>query len=419
MGTRAIYTRDKVDGKWLPYRNITAKGVRNSQEAGPFFINIQIDDNNGGKKAKWQRLDGATDIDTAKKLANKYDSIQEATAKGLTLLDSTDGTTTVESAVEQYLRLHRNDRPKTVQQYTTALDSLKIFPKGFTVKQLATANALDKVLQSLEAAGYEKKTIQTRMGVVFSMLKKHGNETGIAYASQLVKVAKPVSAKDKAYANEEIDTLWANMDAEEDLRYSFFLTTGCREQEVMHATWDDIDCDNQTYNVTGNGKQDANFVPKNHEERMAPLSTELCELLEKRRKAAGANDRWVFPNADGNPDGHFLRKLKSIAKKAGLNCGRCKTTISAGRYRNTQGAEKINVTCKSHPVCEKHYLHRLRKTAATRWLRAGFDLETIRVWLGHKSLAVTQLYLQDESKTSKSVQAKFDSAIKINRKNAA
>ena len=89
------------------------------------------------------------------------------------------------------------------------------------------------------------------------------------------------------------------------------------------------------------------------------------------------------------------------------------------RYRNTQGAEKIDVTCKSHPVCEKHYLHRLRKTAATRWLRAGFDLETIRVWLGHKSLAVTQLYLQDESKTSKGVQARFDGAIKINRKNAA
>ncbi len=411
MITRAIYTRDKVDGKWLPYRNVTAKGVRNSQEDGPFFINIQVDDNNGGKKAKWQRLDGAADIETAKKLANKYDDIQDATAKGLTLLDSTDGTTTVESAAEQYLRLHRNDRPKTVQQYKTALDSLKIFPRGFTVKQLATADALDRVLQSLEAEDYEKKTIQTRMGVIFSMLKKHGNETGIAYASKLVKVAKPVSAKDKAYTNEEIDTLWANMDAEEDLRYLFFLTTGCREQEVMHATWDDIDCENQTYRITGDGKQDANFVPRNHEERQAPLSTELCELLEKRRKATGANDRWVFPNLDGNPDGHFLRKFKAIAKKAGLNCGRCKTTMNTGRYEKTA----TEVTCKSHPVCDKHYLHRLRKTAATRWLRAGFDLETIRVWLGHKSLAVTQLYLSDESKTSKGAQERFNNAIKINR----
>jgi integrase/recombinase XerD len=410
--TRAIYVREKRETGWR-YRNITKKGTRNSHESGPFYINILVND-----KPKWHPLE-ASDVDGAKKLADKYDAAQNATANGLTVIESTDGTTTLKSAVEQYLKLHRNDRPKTVQQYTTALASLNILPNGFTVKQLATQNALDKVLQSLEAEGYSKKTIHTRMGIVFSLLKKFKKETGVEYASELVSIPKPVSSRPKAYSNDDVDTLWANMDGEEDLRYLFFLTTGCREQEVMHATWDDIDCDNQTYNVTGNGKQDANFVPKNHEERMAPLSTELCELLEKRRKSAGANDRWVFPNADGNPDGHFLRKLKSIAKKAGLNCGRCKTTISAGRYRNVQGAEKIDVTCKSHPVCEKHYLHRLRKTAATRWLRAGFDLETIRVWLGHKSLAVTQLYLQDESKTSKGVQARFDGAIKINRKNAA
>jgi integrase/recombinase XerD len=411
---RAIYTRDKVNGEWQAYRNVVKHGVRNGHETGPFKINVLVDG-----KPTWHTLKDAhgkpaTDIATAKKLAEKYDAIQDAAAQGLTIVESTDSTTTVESAVEQYLKLHRNDRPKTVQQYRTALESLNIFPNGFTVKQLATATALDKVLQGLEAEGYGKKTIQVRMGIVFSLLKKHVLETGVEYASKLVKVAKPVSSRPKAYLNEDIDTLWANMDGEEDLRYLFFLTTGCREQEVMHATWDDIDCDNQTYHVTGNGKDDANFVPKNHEERMAPLSTELCELLEKRKKAAG-NERWIFPNSDGNPDGHFLRKFKAIAKKAGLNCGRCKTTLNTGRYEKTA----TDVTCKSHPVCEKHYLHRLRKTAATRWLRAGFDLETIRVWLGHKSLAVTQLYLQDESRTSRTTQERLDKAAKVNRRDAA
>jgi integrase len=27
----------------------------------------------------------------------------------------------------------------------------------------------------------------------------------------------------------------------------------------------------------------------------------------------------VFPNGEGKPDGHFLRKLKAIAKKAGVD----------------------------------------------------------------------------------------------------
>jgi len=26
----------------------------------------------------------------------------------------------------------------------------------------------------------------------------------------------------------------------------------------------------------------------------------------------------IFPNGEGKPDGHFLRKLKAIAKKAGV-----------------------------------------------------------------------------------------------------
>lgn len=406
--TRAIYVREKRENGWR-YRNVTKKGTRNSDLEGPFYINILIND-----KPKWQPLEAA-DVEIAKKLAQKYDAAQDATASGLTVVESKDGTTTVESAIEQYLRLHRNDRPKTVQQYKTALDALKILPKNFTVKQLATADALDRVVQGLESEGYSKKTIHTRMGIVFSLLKKFKKETGVEYASELVSIPKPVSSRPKAYANEEIDQLWAHMDAEEDLRYLFFLTTGCREQEVMYATWDDVDCDNQVYRVTGDGKQDVNFVPKNHEERNAPLSTELCELLEKRKNATGANDRWIFENADGNPDGHFLRKFKAIAKKAGLNCGRCKKTINTGRYEKTA----TDVTCKTHPVCDKHYLHRLRKTAATRWLRAGFDLETIRVWLGHKSLAVTQLYLQDESKASKTAQERFNNAIKINRKRVA
>src|ERR1700740_3078712 len=102
------------------------------------------------------------------------------------------------------------------------------------------------------------------------------------------------------------------------------------------------------------------------------------------------------------------------SQKAGLNCGRCKTTMNVGRYHK----KAVAVDCKSHPVCEEHYLQRLLKTAATRWLRAGFDLETIRVWLGHKSLSVTQLYLRDESRTSKTTQERLDKAAKVNRRNA-
>lgn len=38
-------------------------------------------------------------------------------------------------------------------------------------------------------------------------------------------------------------------------------------------------------------------------------------------------------------------------------------------------------------------LHDLRHTAATEWLRHGIDVLTVKEWLGHSSLAVTQRYV--------------------------
>jgi integrase/recombinase XerD len=110
-------------------------------------------------------------------------------------------------------------------------------------------------------------------------------------------------------------------------------------------------------------------------------------------------------NEDGKPEGHFLRKFKAVAKRAGLNCGRCKTTIRDEKYDNRT---EITVICETRPVCGKHYLHRLRKTAATRWLRSGIDIMRIKTWLGHKNLNVTQIYLSDESAPDE--QHKIDTA---------
>lgn len=112
-------------------------------------------------------------------------------------------------------------------------------------------------------------------------------------------------------------------------------------------------------------------------------------------------------NEDGRPEGHFLRHFKAIAKKAGLNCGLCHTTIMDGKFHLRK---PVDVTCATRPVCEKHYLHRLRKTAATNWLRAGINLMDIRTYLGHKSLAITQIYLEDSMDIDATMQSKIDSA---------
>src|SRR5437763_1240754 len=88
-------------------------------------------------------------------------------------------------------------------------------------------------------------------------------------------------------------------------------------------------------------------------------------------------------------------------------CRNCKTTIKQGKYHLRKPTE---VTCATSPVCEKHHLHRLRKTCATRWLRNGVNLMDIKTWLGHKSLETTELYLSDTKHIGSEMQANIDKA---------
>jgi integrase/recombinase XerD len=76
----------------------------------------------------------------------------------------------------------------------------------------------------------------------------------------------------------------------------------------------------------------------------------------------------IFPQAEGKPDGHMLRKLKYLAKRACLH----------GQFK----------------------LHKFRKTYATLQHRAGVDARTIQKRLGHSALETTLAYLEGEEARS-------------------
>jgi len=56
---------------------------------------------------------------------------------------------------------------------------------------------------------------------------------------------------------------------------------------------------------------------------------------------------------------------------------------------------------------------RLRKTAATRWLHNNINVRKIQNWLGHSSLEVTQLYLDDVAPNGDDEQSKIDKAWRL------
>jgi integrase/recombinase XerD len=387
MAIQTVYYRQKIAGTGWRYRPLTVGRRPEAARNGPYFIRVR----NSAGKYQWVKHD--TELSAAK-AAKTAPVARQAQELGLTVDDLTDESNTnrisIKTAVKDYLQERRFGRPRSIAAYENAFDQLLAnLPVGIRfIDQLATSRVLNSYVEFLRGQGYSNKTLSNRMGFVFSLLKANGVET----PSKLIKLPKVQRTRTKAYGAEELSKLFAAMTPEEYLRYLFFLRTGCREQEVQYATWKDLDLKGLRFTVSGEGKSDVEFLPKNHEERQVPLTTELGALLYAYKKHA-VSDRWVFTNEDGKPEGHFLRKFKAIAKRAGLNCGQCKVAIREGRYDNRH---EVEVTCKTRPVCEEHYLHRLRKTAATNWLRSGFDLMKIKNWLGHKSLEVTQIYLDSE-----------------------
>jgi integrase/recombinase XerD len=182
---------------------------------------------------------------------------------------------------------------------------------------------------------------------------------GIEDVKLCVKYVEP---KVTAYRPDELMALFAAATPEEWLLFQFFLCSGAREQEVMNAEWNDIDFVDGLFTV----RAKANWKPKDYEEREIPLPDFLLAKLKERMLTT--KGPLLFPTKNGKPDGHFLRVLKNLAKRAGL----------AGEFK----------------------LHKFRKTYATLQHRGGVDARTIQKRLGHSDLSTTLAYLEGEEARS-------------------
>jgi Phage integrase family len=84
--------------------------------------------------------------------------------------------------------------------------------------------------------------------------------------------------------------------------------------------------------------------------------------------------------------------VKRVARRANLNCEQCVT--------------KHGNKCAEGPHCQNFFLHKFRHTFATEHLRHGVDIRTLQMWMGHRDIKSTMVYL-------KGIQTK-DALIKVN-----
>src|ERR1019366_239779 len=145
------------------------------------------------------------------------------------------------------------------------------------------------------------------------------------------------------YSKEDLEKLFSHMDSDDHLLFSAIKEAALRKKEVMYLEDSDLVCEKLTADfrkceISIHSKPRWNWMTKTGQDRNIVISPELMDRLLER-KATKRTSSLLFPTREGLADWHILDKLKSVGKKAGLD----PATV---------------------------WLHKLRSTTATHWLRS-------------------------------------------------
>jgi integrase len=268
------------------------------------------------------------------------------------------GRVRISEAVEEYLsEVKESRKPKTHSAYKTALDHFvascsKTYMDEIDRKDLLRYAAVLRNDKKLSA-----RTVHNNFVNLMSFLKANGIR-GLVGKKDWPKYVEP---EPEAYEQDELEKFFAACDEEQRAYFKFFLMTGMREQEVIYTFWDNINLKQGVVTVTA--KPGHAFSPKDYEEREIPIPDELVRLLSEWKRKHENGSPFVFPTKNEAAKFDFLDICKRIAKRAKLNP-------------------------------DDFWLHKFRATFATMHLRAGVDLRTVQVWLGHRDLESTMRYLK-------------------------
>ncbi|MGH9655825.1 MAG: tyrosine-type recombinase/integrase [Bryobacteraceae bacterium] len=269
-----------------------------------------------------------------------------------------------------HVAAHSPDKPETKRRYGQVLEHFERHAGRKRYVQVITRADIDeyKILRCQEQSQRQNRLIAARtvnfevstLRTFFYYLIK---ERGIEMKNPCARFKKLRDAKrlgrgrPPTYSHDELERLFSECDEFERAVFATLLLTGLRKKELYFLTWNDLDLRTGTLCVSGEGK--VGFSPKDYEERLIPLPPDLLDIMKRLPRSA----RWVFPNRNGNRLNHLLRRLKTIAGRAGI-----------------AGAT----------------LHKFRHTYATRLLEGGADIVTVQKLMGHSDIETTRRYLNPE-----------------------
>ena len=368
-------------GKARRYQEVNlGRGRRPADLTGPYFLRYSLADGTRPWQAVGDDLDEA--IDAQKRKQGYFEALD---ANVPVVQDQDDsGRTKVTDAVFQWfaeLQLfqgkdQQGKSEKTLRAYNYRLEFFLDFTAQQNLRYLERIdrNQLLRYVKFLREheSDLDDRTVHNIFGTLNTFLRTRD----ILIAGKILAELDYIEKPPKPYTKQELKDMFAAMDDEERMLYGLFLNSGVRDAEMQNTEYADFNWEKCTLHVQSKpwrhfrlkGKK----KKKSAKDRFIPIPAKLVSKIKDRmRERNGQPHDLVFPNGNGKPDGHFLRKLKAIAKNASV-----------------EGAE----------------LHRYRKTYADTLHEEGVSVNTIRIRLGHESLDVTLAYLKGKDAESEEAQ---------------
>jgi integrase len=341
--------------------DLERRGRRSKEDVtGPFYLRYGV---------KYESV--GMDFKTAVEAMQRRQATLDAVGSGVAVKqDGEPNRKRVTDEVKKFLAKKSLIKdPKTVKTYTERLGYFLDWCERNGIKHLDQLTQGDDLLPYVSFLRQRKTTGDTLFEPryvynIFQTCNTFLRANGILFAGEILGQLDYEEKEVKPYKPHELKALFQAADGEEKLWMSYFLNTGCREQEVANAEYCDLFDDVNVVWVRSNPHRGFKLKGKRWQNkgRKLPVPTALMEKLRDRMiaKAAKPSDL-IFPNTIGGVEGHFLRKLQAIAKRAG--------------------------------VAEPE-LHRFRKSYADTLADEGLPVPTIMKRLGHCSLDVTLAYLR-------------------------
>jgi len=252
-------------------------------------------------------------------------------------------------------------KPRTLQDYREVLGILLLREKpAIRVKKVSALKPMTvKEYQTRASKELASRTVNKHVCVLGTLLNWAVQNALIPFNPiKGVRMLPAVPTRlQRALSEEEISELLLASSEESREVWILFLETGLRKREMASLTWADIRFEAGEIRVRAE-------ETKTKRGRVIPMSTAVTTILRNRHaKQNPSPDDLVLPTICDRP---FYTQVLSV-------------------FKHDVEAAGIDL--------DGVHIHGLRRTFATRLIRAGADPKTVQTLLGHSTLNLTlQLY---------------------------